>query len=657
MWKPTRVSYLIVAREPILKLQKRPFSHYPYKFRKMTDTGDDGPPDYSTWSNASLIDRITELERQLHSQTTAHKAQAPAPAPAAPEVLPRAPISTDVAEPAIPLLTAVEQPPKKRAPSPQVDITHTPAPSKGIKEDQKSRGFDPSKYSTRFIALKFAYLGQQYNGLEHTNGNTTPLPTIEEVLWKALRRTRLISPQTSSADEPDDIEPRALRPYSIYWDGCDYSKAGRTDRGVSAFGQVIGIRVRSARPKAKVVVSAEQKTGQQDADRMQVEESSTDHDWDDVSDEIPYVQLLNRVLPEDIRVLAWCPNPPPGFDARFSCRERRYRYFFTQPAFSPTPGPFGMANRRGDPNGPQAKYREGWLDIDAMREAAKHFEGTHDFRNFCKLDTSKQIENFNRMIYYSDIEVVNPKTHPCGYISRPEFHALEDCHGDAAMSASEASSLISPQVYSFTLHGSAFLWHQVRHMVAMLFLVGQGLESPSIVPELLDISKSPRKPTYDMASDAPLVLWDCIFPDENSGSRKDALDWIYVGDPSMNKQRSAKGDGKFGIGGAIDDLWSVWRQRKIDEVLAGALLDLTVSQGDQGLTQQLDGMQGVSKKQSRGAKVWYGANEARVGGKYVPVMQKAKMDPVEVQNAKALALKRRKMAAKEQEAEANAGGL
>lgn len=611
----------------------------------MAETGEKGRPDYTSWSNASLIERITELERQLHSRTT----QFTASKPAAPEVTPCAPISTDVAEPAIPLPASASQTPKKRAHSPEVDITHDPAPSKPTKAD---RSFDPSKYSTRFIALKFAYLGQRYNGLEHTNGNATPLPTIEEVLWKALRRTRLILPQTSSADEPDDVEPRAMRPYSIYWDGCDYSKAGRTDRGVSAFGQVIGIRVRSARPKPKPKASAEQETGQLDEQAMQVEQSPADEHWDDIADEISYVQVLNRVLPEDIRVLAWCPNPPPGFDARFSCRERRYRYFFTQPAFSPTPGPFGLANRRGDPNGPPAKYREGWLDIDAMRQAAKYFEGTHDFRNFCKLDTSKQIENFERVIYHSDIEYVNPKTNPLGYVGQPGFQLHDDYKPDIDMLASEAPPLTTPQVYSFTLHGSAFLWHQVRHMVAILFLVGQGLESPSIVPELLDVAKNPRKPTYEMASDAPLVLWDCIFPDESSGSRDDALNWIYAGDPRMNKQRSAKGDSKFGMNGVVDGLWSVWRQRKIDEILAGALLDLTVSQGDRSVIEHMDGKQGASKKQSRGAKVWYGADEARVGGKYVPVMQKAKTDPVDVQNARWLVSKQRKTAAKEQEAQA-----
>lgn len=610
----------------------------------MPDSGDAAAaagPDYTTWNNASLIARISELERQLHTHNTQYTAparqeeQAPAsrpPVAAAVEGSEATPAA--VATPEATATVSATKAAKKRALSPSTDITHDPAPSRPFKE--QNREIDPSKYNTRFIALKFAYLGQRYNGLEHSNGNVTPLPTIEEVLWKALRRTRLILPTTVTGDEPDDVEPRALRPYSITWDGCDYSKAGRTDRGVSAFGQVIGVRVRSARPKPKANPER-----QEDGDAMQVVE---DAEWDDIRDEISYIQVLNRVLPEDIRVLAWCPHPPEGFDARFSCRERRYRYFFTQPAFSPTPGPIGFANRAGNPSGPRAQRREGWLDIEAMREAAKAFEGTHDFRNFCKLDTSKQIQNFERIIFKSDIELVDPKTNPLGYVGRSGFQALEDFVPEVSMESSETPSPPTPLVYTFTLHGSAFLWHQVRHMVAILFLVGQGFEPPSVVSELLDVTKNPRKPTYEMASDAPLVLWDCIFPDESTGSRADALEWIYAGDPRLNKAQSAKSDGKFGMNGVVEGLWTVWRQRKIDEILASALLDLSVGQGDQDIVHNMTLKQGGSKKQTRGAKVWFGAEYARVGGKYIPVLQKATTETVEVQNAKWRAAKERKSA-------------
>ena len=48
--------------------------------------------------------------------------------------------------------------------------------------------------------------------------------------------------------------------------------------------------------------------------------------------------------------------------------------------------------------------------------------------------------------------------------------------------------------------GQAFLWHQVRCMVALLLLVGEGLERPGLVDTMLDPQRCPRKPQYGMAS-------------------------------------------------------------------------------------------------------------------------------------------------------------
>ena len=522
-----------------------------------------------------------------------------------------------------------------------------------MKSARVEREFNSSNYSTRFIALKFAYLGQRYNGFEHHANNKTPLPTIEEILWKALSKARLIFPSESSSTNGDEVN----------WEGCDYSKCGRTDRGVSAFGQVIGIRVRSNRPLAKSLSPAEPngEAGSFISDMevatppliqgihgpmssLSLHESSLEDSlsFDHIKDELPYPQILNRLLPPDIRILAWCPAPPLDFSARFSCRERRYRYFFTQPAFAPTHGDVGLEINRTQNRGLGVQRRQGWLDIEAVRNAAKRFEGLHDFRNFCKVDASKQLDNFERRIYYADIVEVDKASESAAFVQTPplsEFGTSPNINGSAEK-YSHSMETGTPKLYMFVLHGSAFLWHQVRHMVAILFLIGQGLESPDLVSKLLNVQENPSKPMYEMAEDAPLVLWDCIFPREGSGTREDAMDWIYIGDQSgagenaASATSSSKG-GKYGTGGIVEDLWRVWRQRKMDEVLAGMLLNVVVGQGnteDSGNARQGD----TSTKllQATSQKVFHGGNEARLKGKYIPVLDRPRMESVEVINAK-----------------------
>lgn len=80
----------------------------------------------------------------------------------------------------------------------------------------------------------------------------------------------------------------------------------------------------------------------------------------------------------------------------------------------------------------------------------------------------------------------------------------EECRDD--------NGCLCSSLWTFTIKGYAFLWHQVRCMVAVLFLIGKGLESPDVVTTLLDIERTPRKPSYEMASELPLVLFRCSFP-------------------------------------------------------------------------------------------------------------------------------------------------
>lgn len=543
--------------------------------------------DYGSWSHEDLVRRVCGLEEQLRAQNARHHSFAGA---------------------------------KKKVPK------KAPKP------------FDPSRYSTRLIALKFAYLGGNYNGFEHHTNNTTPLPTVEEELFRALKKTRLISPPCKEGQSEDDV----------CWDGCEYSKCGRTDKGVSAFGQVIGLRVRSARPLERTQVDEADSAGAGNASSngtagpedpsvadlelgrsVSGEMEPPSRPFDPVRDELPYIQALNRVLPPDIRVLAWCPDPPPGFNARFSCKERRYRYFFTNPAYVPLPG----SNGRG----------ESWLDIAAMREAAKRYEGLHDFRNFCKIDASKQITDYSRRIFHADIHAVRG-------VEEPGSFAYSSTPATGAKSVADQPG--APQMFYFEVRGSAFLWHQVRHLVAILFLVGQGYEKPSIVDDLLDTRRNPTRPVYDMASDAPLVLWDCIFPtlsDSDSSDHaegrsrgdsgyEDAMRWVSVGDEAGGPERGSRPSadaesGKYGHGDIMEDLWALWRKRKIEEVLAGSLMNVVAGLGN--ASRPRESARSISRRTREvSVRIFDGSETPRPVGKYVPVMQRSRMEAPEAINAR-----------------------
>lgn len=74
------------------------------------------------------------------------------------------------------------------------------------------------------------------------------------------------------------------------------------------------------------------------------------------------------------------------------------------------------------------------------------------------------------------------------------------------------------------VEGSSFLWHQIRCIIAILILIGQGKESPSLIDDMLDIEKYPSKPQYTMSSELPLCLFECEFPIEKVTWRYDVVE-------------------------------------------------------------------------------------------------------------------------------------
>ncbi|KAI0759169.1 hypothetical protein BC629DRAFT_1550032 [Irpex lacteus] len=78
------------------------------------------------------------------------------------------------------------------------------------------------------------------------------------------------------------------------------------------------------------------------------------------------------------------------------------------------------------------------------------------------------------------------------------------------------------ELYVFDLVGTAFLYNQVRHIMAVLFLIGTGWSILSYYcsAEFIQIRRTNTtyrlaKPTYQMADALPLVLWDCKYDKED----------------------------------------------------------------------------------------------------------------------------------------------
>jgi len=175
---------------------------------------------------------------------------------------------------------------------------------------RKKRELDWSLFSKRFIAIKFLYFGWDYSGLQFQPGEEK---TIENTLINALKRVALI-------------------PENATLDTIQYSRCGRTDRGVNAFSQVSSFIVRSQVKEGKGIISQGTKLKEKEYD---------------------FVKMINSALPNDIKILSWTPVDF-SFNSRFAARNRTYLYLFLQED----------------------------LDIELMRSAGKQFEGDHDFFKF-----------------------------------------------------------------------------------------------------------------------------------------------------------------------------------------------------------------------------------------------------------------------------------
>lgn len=242
---------------------------------------------------------------------------------------------------------------------------------------------------------------------------------------------------------------------------CGYSRCGRTDRGVSSAGQVVAMHLRSNIPRNA--------TWDEAGTRLVQDDELPKHGVDKIRIWVPPKNSTDPRVEKEVseypfdKILNNVLPPTirilgwcpvsPEFSARFSATTRTYRYFFV--------------HRRD-------------MNLTKMQEALQLLKGKHDFRNFCKMDVEK-VYNFERIIH--DAQLIS----------------------------------IGDEICYFQILGQAFLWHQIRCIVSILFMIGRGHEEPSIISELLDIEENPGKPSYQLAPERPLVLHQCGFNDLRVG--------------------------------------------------------------------------------------------------------------------------------------------
>ena len=197
---------------------------------------------------------------------------------------------------------------------------------------------------------------------------------------------------------PDTIQERlervlsklAGRPVEVYG-------SGRTDAGTHAAGQTANFHLDTALPPEEIMA------------------------------------YLNAYLPQDIGVVE-LEEVPLRFHSRLNAKRKTYQYRIHR-------GNIPMVFERRY----MAEY-PGPLDVEAMRQAAEHLLGRHDFMAFCANRHMKK--STVRTLY--DIEITE-----------------------------------LPGELRFVVCGSGFLHHMVRILVGTLCEVGAGKRSPDSMPALL----------------------------------------------------------------------------------------------------------------------------------------------------------------------------
>jgi tRNA pseudouridine38-40 synthase len=202
---------------------------------------------------------------------------------------------------------------------------------------------------------------------------------------------------------------------------CSVTGSSRTDTGVHALGFVCNFFTASSIPAEK------------------------------------FAFALNTLLPDDVVVRSSC-EVPADFHSRFSAKGKKYLYLVYNSIFPPA-----LLRHR-------AYHVYYPLDIDAMREAAGHFEGTHDFSAFSA--SGSKTKTTVRTIMQAAVYRIAPPFPGEASLPLPEG-AEPSSHEDDG------------RLIEFAVTGDGFLYNMVRIMAGTLVEIGFGKLKPEDVPAII----------------------------------------------------------------------------------------------------------------------------------------------------------------------------
>ncbi|MBQ8659301.1 MAG: tRNA pseudouridine(38-40) synthase TruA [Bacilli bacterium] len=175
--------------------------------------------------------------------------------------------------------------------------------------------------------IEIAYDGSKFYGFQRLNEHVSVQKVLEDALFKINKKEVLVK------------------------------GAGRTDRGVHAYGQCVSF---------KLDVNIDEDGLYQALNSLVA----------------PYIYVRNvKMVSEDIH-------------ARFSVKEKTYRYIINMGEYDPVKADYEY----------QCPYK---LDISKMKDVAKLFLGVHDFHNF----VSGERDDYTCIVHSIDFEEVDNKLH------------------------------------------------------------------------------------------------------------------------------------------------------------------------------------------------------------------------------------------------------